>query len=74
MLRWYYGAEGEAELFDHEQISTRLHLTRHYVADRLHQLVAQLLGAEVVHAVCDRGGTTPDRCRVCRSLPPSPDG
>ena len=67
MITWYYGID-DGEVLDYSQVGARLGLSRHQVAERLHRVLAHLLGSEVVHGVGDRGGTTRARCRVCRSI------
>ena len=58
----------DAEVLDYGQIAARLDLSPSRVKQRLHRLLARLLGGEVVHAAGDRGGATPDRCAVCRGV------
>lgn len=67
IVGWYYGLEGQRGL-DYGEIAVQLGLSRSQVADRLHRLLARLLGGEVVHGDGDRGGTTYARCRVCRTF------
>lgn len=67
MLDWYYGLD-DAEVLDYNQIAERLDLSHSQVSERLHSLLAHLLGSEVVQGSGDRGGTTPARCRVCRAI------